>query len=109
MSDSQKTEPTAQMAVPTTVRKRKTEQEKIEARLRYAASLKAPATPLMLSSKQAWKRLCAKTGCGITFGAFQGWIRDGKIPVVRLGGKIFVPITIMEHVITQCLAGHPLI
>jgi hypothetical protein len=113
MNDSQETAPGIGMkkiepeSVP--VRKKKTEEEKLEARRRYNASLKAPESPMMLSTKQAWERLCAKTGCGIAFATFQRWVHDGRVPVIRLGNKIFVPIPIMDDLIEQCLNGHPLI
>lgn len=94
---------------PASMPKKKTAEEKEEVRRLYRLSLMAPATPLMLSTKQAWKQLCARTGGGITFCTFQGWIRKYKVPVVRLGRKIFVPKTILEDLIKQCLAGEPLI
>ena len=113
MNDSQKTEATVETndgtPAPASKPKKKTAEEKEEVRRLYRLSLKAPATPLMLSCKQAWKELCARTGGGITFCTFQVWIRKYKVPVVRLGRKIFVPKTILEDLIKQCLAGEPLL
>lgn len=110
---SDKTEPSVEMnegmPAPANASKKKTVEERNEARRRYVLSLRAPEAPLMLSTRQAWKRLCAQTGGSVAKSTFVRWIRDGKIPAVRLGRNIFVPIPIMEKLIEQCLNGDPFI
>ncbi|HEV2351029.1 MAG TPA: helix-turn-helix domain-containing protein [Terriglobia bacterium] len=112
MSDSQNKGPGVEvnegMPAPTSPRKKKTAQEKIEAQHRYRMSLRAPKTPLMLSPHQAWRLICAKTGGSIAKSTFVRWIRDGKVPAVRLGRKIFVPIKMLNDLIEQCLNGESL-
>lgn len=112
MTDSQKPEPSVETnegtPAPPAARKKKTAEERKVARRLRELSLKAPKSPLMLSSHDAWRQLCAKTGCGIAFATFAKWIRDGKVPAVRLGGRIFVPKKILEGLIEHCFAGEPL-
>src|SRR5271169_5114105 len=65
--------------------------------------IKAPNTPHMIRPIIAWRRLCAQTGGGITLGTFYRWIRSGRVYTVRLGGRVFVPITSLEELIRRCL------
>ena len=67
-----------------------------------------PQTPLMLTPTVAWRKLCAKTGCGITIQTFYRWIGNGNIYSVRLGKRIFVPIVVLDELIEKCFAGEDL-
>lgn len=71
-------------------------------------SRQAPATPLMLTPTVAWRRLCAKTGGGVTIQTFYRWLGNGSIYSVRLGKRIFVPIDKVDDLIENCLAGEDL-
>ena len=68
---------------------------------------RSPATPLMVTPTAAWRRLCARTGCGVTLQSFYRWIRNGSVHSVRLGGRIFVPLEGVNEIIRRCLAGDP--
>jgi len=65
-------------------------------------------TTEMLHPRNAWKRLCAATGCKICMGSFYRWIRTGRLYTVRLGGKVFVPLSALETLIEHCLRGESL-
>jgi hypothetical protein len=67
-----------------------------------------PATPLMLTPTLAWRRLCARTGGGVTIQCFYRWIGNGSLYSVRLGKRIFVPIDKVDALIENCLAGEDL-
>jgi len=67
-----------------------------------------PATPLMLTPTLAWRRLCAKTGGGVTIQTFYRWIGNGSLYSVRMGRKIFVPADKVDILIEHCLAGDDL-
>jgi len=71
-------------------------------------SRKAPAAPLMLTPTVAWRKLCARTGCGVTLRCFYRWIGNGSLYSVRLGGKIFVPRDQLDELIEKCFAGENL-
>jgi hypothetical protein len=90
------------------VSKKMTEEEKKEARLRFNQERRGPPAPLMLDVRQAWKILCARTGCSIAMGSLHRWIRAGKFPTVRMGAKIFVPRTVLDDLIERCLDGESL-
>jgi len=69
---------------------------------------KGTPSPEMFSPRQAWRRLQASTGCEIAIGSFYRWIRSGRLYTVRLGGKIFVPVSALESLIENCLRGESL-
>jgi excisionase family DNA binding protein len=69
---------------------------------------RAPATPLMLTPTVAWRRLCARTGSGVTRQTFYRWIRNGSLYSVRMGKRIFVPIERLDDLIKKCLTGEKL-
>ena len=59
----------------------------------------------MLVPQRAWQILCQRTGCQVCRATFYRWISTGNVYSVRLGFRIFVPITALEHLIEQCLSG----
>jgi hypothetical protein len=59
----------------------------------------------MLPPCRAWQILCQRTGCQVCRATFYRWISTGNVYSVRLGFRIFVPKTALEHLIEQCLAG----
>ena len=68
-----------------------------------------PARPApMLVPCRAWQILCQRTGCQVCRATFYRWISTGSVYSIRLGFRIFVPITALEHAIKQCLAGERL-
>jgi hypothetical protein len=69
---------------------------------------RAPVTTEMLHPRSAWRRLCADTGGHITIGTFYRWIRIGRLYTVRLGGKVFVPLSALETLIDHCMRGESL-
>lgn len=68
-------------------------------------SRKAPATPFMVTPVIAWRKLCVKTGGAVCMGTFYQWIKTGKVYTVRMGAKLFVPVTELDDLIKRCLAG----
>jgi len=66
---------------------------------------KAPAMPLMLRPRQAWEQLCARTGAAICRTSFYNWIKSLKICSVRMGWKIFIPISELDRLVELCLRG----
>lgn len=73
-----------------------------------APATKAAPTPDMVRPRNAWRRLCAATGGGIAMGTFYRWIRNGRLYTVRLGGRVFVPLSALEALIENCLRGESL-
>jgi hypothetical protein len=62
----------------------------------------------MLSPSRAWQLLCQRTGATVCLATFYRWLSNGKVYSVRLGFRIYVPTTALEHLIQQCLAGENL-
>jgi hypothetical protein len=72
-------------------------------------STAAPARPAaMLPPARAWQILCQRTGCRVCRATFYRWISHGSVYSIRLGFRIFVPTTALEHLIKQCLEGERL-
>jgi hypothetical protein len=69
---------------------------------------KTPATPLMMNPTAAWRMICARTGAGIALGSFYRWIRDGRVCAIRMGAKILVPVSVVDHLIEKFLQGEDL-
>jgi len=67
-----------------------------------------PKSPDMVSPQHAWRRLCASTGCEVTLRTFYNWIGDGRLYTVRMGRRIFVPVSALEMLIENCLRGESL-
>jgi hypothetical protein len=109
MSNTQDTKSRARREIPNPGRLRVSKKQKEEAkeagRARYRESTRPPATPLMLSVRQAWQRLCAQTGAGVELSTFYRWIGNLSVCSVRMGNKIFIPITEVDRVAQQCLRG----
>ena len=61
--------------------------------------------PAMLNPTCAWKSLCARTGGRIARVTFYRWVKNGKVFSIRLGHRIFIPVTALEDVIQECLSG----
>ena len=68
-------------------------------------SRKAPPTPLMLSPKAAWRRFGKETGSIMPLDNFYRWIRNLEISSIRMGRRIFVPITALDDLIRRILTG----
>jgi hypothetical protein len=62
----------------------------------------------MLSPCRAWQLLCRRTGGVVSLATFYRWLSNGKVYSVRLGFRIYVPATALEHLIEQCLTGESL-
>ena len=68
----------------------------------------APAPPLMLTPRIAWRRFCAATGGGIGMRTFYQWIAKEEIYSARTGRTILIPAEALDNLINlmkQCLAG----
>jgi len=73
------------------------------------SALNPPPRPVaMLSPSRAWQLLCQRTGGVVSLATFYRWLSNGKVYSVRLGFRIYVPATALEHLIQQCLAGENL-
>ncbi len=59
----------------------------------------------MLSPSSAWRSLCARTGGCIAKVTFYRWLRNGRVYSIRLGQRIFIPQTVLDDLIRNCLAG----
>ncbi len=59
----------------------------------------------MLSPAHAWRVLCRRTGGGVSRATFYRWVSNGKVYSVRLGFRIYIPLTALENLIKQCMAG----
>jgi len=112
MTDPQKNNSGAPSENPNPNRSQVSKSEKEKAkeagRARYRESTKPPATPLMLTVREAWKRLCAETGAGVDLSTFYRWIGELSVYSVRMGNKIFIPVAEIERVIQLCLNGENL-
>jgi hypothetical protein len=73
-----------------------------------ANALNAPHPAAMLPPGRAWKLLCQRTGVTICLATFYRWLNNGKVYSVRLGFRIYVPVTALEHLIEKCLTGESL-
>jgi len=109
MTDRQTRKSRAPNEIPFPVRRRVSKKEREEAkeagRARYRESTRPPATPLMLSVRQAWQRLNALTGAGVDLSTFYRWINNLSVCSVRMGNKLFVPIAEVDRIAQQCLRG----
>lgn len=67
-----------------------------------------PRLVAMLPPYRAWQLLCQRTGATVCLATFYRWLSNGKVYSVRLGFRIYVPTTALEHLIEQCLTGESL-
>lgn len=64
-----------------------------------------PGGQPMLSPSNAWRILCTRTGAGISRATFYRWVSNGKVYSVRLGFRIFIPLSALEDLVKRCEAG----
>lgn len=69
------------------------------------SKLPEAATQNLLSPTNAWKILCHAAGGGIGRATFYRWLSSGKVYSIRLGFRIFVPLSALNEVIKQCRSG----
>jgi len=68
------------------------------------ASEGAAALPL-LTARNAWRVLCLRTGIPVSRATFYRWLASGKVYSVRLGHKMYVPLTVLTELVKHCRAG----
>ena len=59
----------------------------------------------LISPSNAWRVLCRRTGIPISRATFYRWLSNGKVYSVRLGQKIYIPVSVLDELIRQCRAG----
>ena len=59
----------------------------------------------MLVPQNALRILCRRTGGTVSRATFYRWARNGRIPSVRLGSRVFIPWPALEGFIRRCLEG----
>jgi hypothetical protein len=64
-----------------------------------------PGGQPMLSPSNAWRILCTRTGGRISRATFYRWVSNGKVYSVRLGFRIFIPLSALEDLVKRCKAG----
>lgn len=67
--------------------------------------LRFPGTPPVLMAIEAWRSLCARTGCGVTMDNFYSWIRAGKIDAIRVRGNYFVRVRTLNELVKKAFSG----
>jgi hypothetical protein len=59
----------------------------------------------LLTPKHAMRLLRLKTGVTCSQASFYRWISEGRILTVRMGYRLFVPVSAVEECVQRCLAG----
>ena len=54
---------------------------------------------------EAWRELCARTGCSISKGSFYAWIYQGRIKSFHFGGRSFISGRIVDQLVKKALEG----
>ncbi len=67
--------------------------------------VRSPGTSLVITPTVAWRRLCARTGCGICLETFYSWVREGRIGSIRMGKKIYIRVEALDALVKRCLDG----
>ena len=67
-----------------------------------------PGRPIMLSPENAMQILDVRLGITVGRSTFYRWIHTGRFFSIKLGGKIFVPLSEMETVVQRLSHGERL-
>jgi predicted DNA-binding transcriptional regulator AlpA len=67
-----------------------------------------PGRPIMLSPENAMQILDARLGITVGRSTFYRWIQTGRFFSIKLGGKIFVPLSEIETVVQKLSHGERL-
>jgi predicted DNA-binding transcriptional regulator AlpA len=67
-----------------------------------------PGRPVMLSPENAMQILDVRLGITVGRSTFYRWIQTGRFFSIKLGGKIFVPLSEIETVVQKLSHGERL-
>ncbi len=73
-----------------------------------AASPPGADAPL-LSASSAWLTLRHRTGIPVSRATFYRWLSNGKVYSMRLGLKLYVPLSSIEELVKQSGSEEPLV
>jgi hypothetical protein len=59
----------------------------------------------MLTPSHAWRILEKRTGVNVGRSTFYRWVQSGRVVVLRMGNKIYVPWPELEHMIRDFRRG----
>jgi hypothetical protein len=59
----------------------------------------------LLAPTSAWRVLCHRTGIPISRATFYRWLNSGRVFSFRLGQKFYVPMPIIDEIVTHCRKG----
>jgi hypothetical protein len=64
-----------------------------------------PGASEVLRATTAWRQLCGRTGCAIRRDQFTTWLRNGRVPTIRVGDLYFVRVETLDEMIEKALRG----
>lgn len=67
-----------------------------------------PGRPTMLSAERAMQILDARLGITVGRSTFYRWMQTGRLFSIKLGGKIFIPLSEMETIVERLSRGERL-
>ncbi|HEX5481174.1 MAG TPA: hypothetical protein VFZ08_00955 [Terriglobia bacterium] len=62
----------------------------------------------LLKASSAWLTLRHRTGIPVARATFYRWISNGKVFSLRMGLKVYVPLSEIEELVKQCESGERL-
>ncbi len=62
----------------------------------------------LLTASSAWLALQGRTGIPIGRATFYRWLSNGKIFSVRIGTKMYIPLSVIEEIVRRCQSGEGL-
>jgi hypothetical protein len=69
---------------------------------------RVPGRPTMLSAQGAMRILDLRMGITVGRSTFYRWMQTGRLFSVKMGGKIFVPLSEMETIVDRLSRGERL-